>query len=170
MLVTTELRSRAWRSNAASVRLRRSNHTATGRPTSSTPTSRTNRSPRDDVIVERKVSIGYPFGIGRSYPLMDVRYSSTAHQRDRAAVSLGACKCEADGRPVCSNTSGSALFGFDVAKYHRKDPAPFSTLGAIHRWVGHASMAKEIPFVGRSMEYEGIVDKLHSRQFLCVHH
>src|SRR6516162_1249320 len=76
MLVTTELRSRAWRSNAASVRLRRSNHTATGRPTSSTPTSRTNRSPRDDVIVERKVSIGYPFGIGRSYPLMDVRYSS----------------------------------------------------------------------------------------------
>src|SRR6516162_10967190 len=77
MLVTTELRSRAWRSNAASVRLRRSNHTATGRPTSSTPTSRTNRSPRDDVIVERKVSIGYPFGIGRSYPLTDVRYSSS---------------------------------------------------------------------------------------------
>src|SRR6516162_4146319 len=127
MLVTTELRSRAWRSNAASVRLRRSNHTATGRPTSSTPTSRTNRSPRDDVIVERKVSIGYPFGIGRSHPLMDVRYSSN------------------------------------------RTP-PFSTPGAIHRGVGHASMAREIPFVGRSMEYEGIVDKLHSRQFLCVHH
>src|SRR5262252_3202129 len=66
MLVTTELRSRAWRSNAASVRLRRSNHTATGRPTSSTPTSRTNRSPRDDVIAEGEFSIGCPFEMARS--------------------------------------------------------------------------------------------------------
>src|SRR5262244_296729 len=66
MLVTTELRSRAWRSNAASVRLRRSNHTATGRPTRSTPTSRTNRSPRDDVIAEGEFSIGCPFEMARS--------------------------------------------------------------------------------------------------------
>jgi hypothetical protein len=39
----------------------------------------------------------------------------------------------------------------------------------IHQGVGHASMAEEIPFVARSMEHEGIVGKLHNRQFLCVH-
>jgi len=42
--------------------------------------------------------------------------------------------------------------------------------GTIHQGVGHASMVEEIPFVGRSMEYEGIVHQIHSRQFLCVHH
>src|SRR5215831_15977341 len=62
MLVTAELRSRAWRSNVVSVRLRRSSHTAAGSPTSSTTTSRVNRSPRDSVITERKLSIVYPFG------------------------------------------------------------------------------------------------------------
>src|SRR5262249_31442760 len=46
-----------------------------------------------------------------------------------------------------------------------KDPAPFSAPGAVHRGVGHASMAEESPLVGRSMEHEGIVDKLHRRQF-----
>ncbi len=30
----------------------------------------------------------------------------------------------------------------------------------IHQGVGHASMAEEIPFVARSMEHEGMVDKL----------
>src|SRR5262249_12160563 len=50
-----------------------------------------------------------------------------------------------------------------------KDPAPFSTPGAIHRGVGHASMAEESPF-SCSMEHEGIVDKLHNRQIRCVHH
>jgi hypothetical protein len=50
-----------------------------------------------------------------------------------------------------------------------KDPAPFLTPGAVHRGVGHASMAEEIPIVGRSMEHEGIVDKLHRRQFLHHH-
>ena len=36
--------------------------------------------------------------------------------------------------------------------------------------VGHASMAEKIAFVVRSMEYEGMVDKLHRRQLLCAHH
>jgi hypothetical protein len=53
---------------------------------------------------------------------------------------------------------------------NRKDPAPFATPGAIHQGVGHASMAEEISFVGRSMEHEGIIGKPHNRELLCVHH
>jgi hypothetical protein len=49
-----------------------------------------------------------------------------------------------------------------------KDPAPFAMPGAIHQGVGHASIAEEIP--ARSMEHEGMVGKLHNRQFPRVHH
>jgi hypothetical protein len=51
-----------------------------------------------------------------------------------------------------------------------KDPAPFAMPGAIHQGVGHASMAEEIPLFARSMEHEGMVGKLHNRQFPRVHH
>jgi hypothetical protein len=50
-----------------------------------------------------------------------------------------------------------------------KDPAPFAMPGAIHQGVGHASMAEEIPLFAPSMEHEGMVGKLHNRQFPRVH-
>src|SRR6516164_3480207 len=65
MLVTTELRSRAWRSNVLSVRLRRSSQTAAGNPATNTSTSRINRTPHDDVIAERTCFIGCPFAMDR---------------------------------------------------------------------------------------------------------
>jgi hypothetical protein len=50
-----------------------------------------------------------------------------------------------------------------------KRPDAICAPDGIHRGVGHAPMAEEIPFFARS-EHEGIVGKFHSRQFLCVHH
>ena len=90
-----------------------------------------------------------------------------------------------EGKPLpgvrCSGSDNGAFSTFSsirLGKTHghlgmsgkEKDPAPFLAPGAVHRGVGHASMAEEIPLLGRSMEHEGIVDKLRQRQFLRVHH
>src|SRR5262245_34216138 len=60
MLLTTEFKSFACRSNDVSVRLRRSRQTAPGRPASIRMTRRINVRPRRSAVVDRTCLIGLP--------------------------------------------------------------------------------------------------------------